>query len=405
MDDLAHRLGRSVEVDTPSFEVVCASAQIGAIDDRRIASIIHRSPPPEPVPWILSHGIQDAVAPVRLPANPEFEMLPRVCFPVRRSGKLCAYLWLFDEPRMTDTEIARVTGFIEPLARLFAHDDGGLHDRAEELGALAAEILGGAEDSVVTALDGGYLPDDGRLTVHVVRLGETVADAADPPEGSSARRLQLELSRLHRSRPFLVTAEAGAVMVVERSRSIVDTDKVLDEVRRAAIVSAVDIEAIGSAGINELGRARTAVRRARFLSDVAALPGWRSRQLSWEDAGAWRLLIGWEFNEASVHAISDDASRLLLAGNRSYWSTVLTYLDNARNSTVTSRQLFIHRATLHYRLERAREIIGDDALEDGWRAAALQIALRLHAALGEGRAEGSTSGAGLPGSGSIPRRR
>ncbi|WP_293953415.1 hypothetical protein [uncultured Corynebacterium sp.] len=91
-DELARELGRSVEVDTPSFEVVCASAQIGVIDNRRIASTIHRSPPPEPVPWILSHGVRSATEPVRLPANPTFEMLARVCFPVWRSGELRAYL-------------------------------------------------------------------------------------------------------------------------------------------------------------------------------------------------------------------------------------------------------------------------------------------------------------------------
>ncbi|QGU08659.1 hypothetical protein COCCU_13845 [Corynebacterium occultum] len=379
-DDLAQELGRSVEVDTPSFEVVCASAQIGAIDERRISSIIHRSPPPEPVPWILSHGVRTAIRPVRLPANPDFEMLPRVCFPVRRAGKLCAYLWLFDEPRMSDGEISRVEEFIDPLAGLFAHDDG-LDERARLLDGLATDILRGAEDAVLRAQRGGYLPDDGRLGIHVIRLGEMLDDA---PAG----RLQRELSRLHRSRSFLVSVDSGMLTVVERSRSETDTAKVLDEVRRAAIISGVKVEAVGSAGVTEAGRARGILRRARFMSEVAALPGMTSPELSWEGAGAWRMLLGWELNETTVHTLSDDATRLLLAGERSYWSTVLAYLDNARNATLTAGELFIHRATLHYRLERAREIIGAEALEDGWRANSLQVALRLHAALaGAGKRE------------------
>lgn len=372
-DELAHELGRSVEVDTPSFEVVCASAQIGVIDNRRIASIIHRAPPPEPVPWILSHGVRTATQPVRLPANPTFEMLPRVCFPVRRDGELCAYLWLFDEPRLTDTEITRVCEFLTPLAALFAHDDG-VDERARLLDSLANGILQGNTDALDRARSGGFLPDDGRLTLHVIRFDIH-------PDADRAGRLQLELSRLHRNRPFLTTLDSGTLVAVERSRSTTDTEAVWDEVRRAAIVSGMSVEAIGSAGIAETGRVQAALRRARFMTEVATLPGIPHSQMSWEHAGAWRLLLGWELNETAVHTISDDASRLLFAGDRSYWPTVLAYLNNGRNTNRTATELFIHRATLHYRLERAREIIGEQALGDGWRAASLQVALQLHAAL------------------------
>lgn len=72
VDALAVELGRSVEVDNPSFEVLCASAQIGPIDQRRISSIIDRTPPPEPLPWLLGFGIQQASGPVRIPANPDY---------------------------------------------------------------------------------------------------------------------------------------------------------------------------------------------------------------------------------------------------------------------------------------------------------------------------------------------
>lgn len=380
-DELAHQLGRSVEVDTPSFEVVCASAQIGAIDERRIASIIHRSPPPEPVPWLLSYGIREAEGPVRLPANPDYGMLPRVCFPVRARGTLLAYLWLFDEPRLSDAEIAQVEEFTTPLAELFRDGDSAAGDQAAALAALAADILAGTEGTLARAQEGGHLPGDGQLTLHVIRLRDAGDDAPAATESDPARRLQLELGRLHRHRPFLVTTEADALLVLERARSAADTARVLDEVRRAGIVTASEVAAVGSAHITGPDLARPALRRARFMSDVAVLPGHHSGQLAWEDAGAWRLLYGWELSDATVPALSEDAHRLILAGGRSHWSTLLCYLDNARNTTLTSEQLFIHRATLHYRLERVREITGGAALDDGWRAAALHAALRLHAGL------------------------
>lgn len=374
-DELARQLGRSVEVDTPSFEVICASAQIGAIDNRRIASIIHRSPPPEPVPWILSHGVRTATEPVRLPANPTFEMLPRVCFPVWRGGKLCAYLWLFDEPKMSDADITQVQDYIEPLAALFTHDDS-LDERATALDALTANILRGEEAALADAQAGAHLPDDGQLTLHVIRL-------ADSPDEHTIRHLRRELNRLHRNRHFLTHFDSGTLIAVERHRSPADTEAILDEVRRAAIVSGVSLGAIGSAALSDISRAREVLRRARFMSEVASLPGTPDTQVCWEDAGAWRILLGWELNSATVHTLSPDATQLLFAGERSYWATALTYLNNGRNTTRTASALFIHRATLHYRLERVRDIIGDDALENGWRATALQVALQLHAALSE----------------------
>src|SRR5699024_626511 len=88
VDELAAQLQRSVVVDNASLEFLCAGAQIGAIDHKRVAAIIDRAPPPDPVPWILSHGIATARHPVRLPDNEEHGMLARVCFPIRQEGSL-----------------------------------------------------------------------------------------------------------------------------------------------------------------------------------------------------------------------------------------------------------------------------------------------------------------------------
>lgn len=123
VDELARDLGRSVEVDNPALEVLSASAQIGAIDDRCLSSIIDRTPPAEPLPWLLGFGIQQAVRPVRIPANPRYGMLPRVCFPVRRAGELCAYLWLFDDPAVDESQMARTLAAVEQLARLVERGD------------------------------------------------------------------------------------------------------------------------------------------------------------------------------------------------------------------------------------------------------------------------------------------
>lgn len=122
------------------------------------------------------------------------------------------------------------------------------------------------------------------------------------------------------------------------------------------------------------------LRPARFCQELARLlPG--AGPVDWEQAGSWRLLYGWQLTAASVAAVSDAAQRLLEAGGPGHWETLLAWLDNGRSTTATSEQLFIHRATLHYRLSRAREVLGEPVLDDGWRTTALHVALRLHAAL------------------------
>lgn len=391
VDDLAESLGRSVAVDNPALELVCASAQIGAIDDRRIAAIIDRSSPPEPVPWMLGYGLQDAVDHVRLPANPDFDMLARVCFPVRRNNRLLGYLWLFDEPPVTDEEIEAATALSGTLAGLLGGGPHGAVGRAGRARTLTSDILGGVEGAVARAVEQGYLPEDGALAVQVVRLEGPAArlDAGGQGDDAVLQRLLFELGRVHPLRPFLVSDGVGGVdgkdvlVVVERSRSASESCRVAADLGQAVASTGARVEAVGSSEIESSGVAEGSMRRARFLSEVAALAGLGEQPLSWENAGAWRLLYGWQLTGATVQALSPEAHRLTMAGNADQWRTALSYLDHGRNTTATSASLFIHRATLHYRLQRIRDVVGG-VLDDGWSSSAFHIALRLHALL-EGR--------------------
>src|SRR5699024_11652829 len=115
--------------------------------------------------------------------------------------------------------------------------------------------------------------------------------------------------------------------------------------------------------MNALSGARNTARRASFIATVAALLGHET--LTWEDAGAWRLLLGWELTPATVSAISPAANALVAEVSPTLWETVLEYLDKARNVTATADTLFIHRATLHYRLDTDGTLLLDCALVDG----------------------------------------
>src|SRR5690606_28334004 len=57
------------------------------------------------------------------------------------------------------------------------------------------------------------------------------------------------------------------------------------------------------------------------------------------------------------------------------YETLAAFLANAGHSQQTASQLFIHRATLHYRLKRVEEITGC-SLDSGEDRLALHLALK-----------------------------
>ncbi|MBW8059409.1 MAG: hypothetical protein FVQ78_03570 [Solirubrobacterales bacterium] len=102
---------------------------------------------------------------------------------------------------------------------------------------------------------------------------------------------------------------------------------------------------------------------ARLAVNVGEAEG--RRLLAFEDTGAYRLLLP---------AMSDDPGELerfyaetiepLSAYDDQYETelvaTVEAYLDNDGNVAATAKQLFTHRHTIRYRLERVRELCGHD---------------------------------------------
>ena len=87
--------------------------------------------------------------------------------------------------------------------------------------------------------------------------------------------------------------------------------------------------------------------------------------LAFEATGSYRLLLS---------AMSDDPAELerffaetvapLVAYDEQYETelvaTVEAYLDNDGNVAATAKQLFTHRHTIRYRLERVKELCGHD---------------------------------------------
>lgn len=380
VDELALQLHRSLEISTPSLNVVCASAQYGPIDSRRALAILNRAPTMEPVPWMMTFGIADSVEPVRLPANSEYEMLARVCIPIRHAGELVGYMWIIDEPHLDAAGLEAAAECAAQLAGLIAKRDEPLAAIVAQRRDLAQGIVEGIEGSLARAQRAEALPQQGQLTVHRLLI--------DAPT-SLRQQLVTALHRPLQRRPFLVHEGYDSLLAIEMPQDGADTRAVLEEVLTAALSAGVRIRCRGTARAADGVSPQTCVSRARFMADVALLTGVEA--MEWERAGAWRMLRSWELSAATVGALSPAAAELIAAGSAGHWESVMAYLERGRNVSATASYLHIHRASLHYRLDRAKAVIGERAFHDGWESACLLVALKLHAALhktGEGEVSG-----------------
>ena len=87
--------------------------------------------------------------------------------------------------------------------------------------------------------------------------------------------------------------------------------------------------------------------------------------LSFEESGAYRLLLpAMSEDPAELERFYAETVEPLVAYDEQYETelvaTVEAYLDNDGNVAATAKQLFTHRHTVRYRLERVKELCGHD---------------------------------------------
>ena len=110
----------------------------------------------------------------------------------------------------------------------------------------------------------------------------------------------------------------------------------------------------------DLYRAGSEARLAVNVGEAEGRP-----LLAFEDTGAYRLLLpAMSEDPAELERFYGETIRPLVDYDEQYETelvaTVEAYLDNDGNVAATAKQLFTHRHTIRYRLERVRELCGHD---------------------------------------------
>jgi sugar diacid utilization regulator len=235
--------------------------------------------------------------------------------------------------------------FVRALLERKITDRGDIEARAAELGT---ELSAGA--GVLIA----------RAVPHVAQTGEW-----------RSRVLAIALRAVRAVSPGALAAEGSQEGEVAEVVAVVPAESE-DRLGRAsdALANELDEGLTGfTIGVSRSRVASDAVdlyragQEALLAANVGEAEG--ARVLAFEHTGAYRLLLpAMSEDPAELERFYSETVEPLVAYDEQYETelvgTVETYLENDGNVAATAQQLFTHRHTIRYRLERARELCGHD---------------------------------------------
>jgi sugar diacid utilization regulator len=235
--------------------------------------------------------------------------------------------------------------FVRALLDRNVTDRGDIEARAAELGT---DLAAGA--GVLIA----------RVVPHVAQTGEW-----------RSRVLAIALRAIRAISPGSLGAEGDQESEGAEVIAIVPADEE-EKLGRAAEALANELDAALKGFTFGVSQSRVALdpvdlyragQEALLAANVGEAEG--ERVLAFEDTGAYRLLLpAMSEDPAELERFYSETVEPLVAYDEQYETdlvtTVETYLDNDGNVAATAQQLYTHRHTIRYRLERARELCGHD---------------------------------------------
>jgi sugar diacid utilization regulator len=239
-----------------------------------------------------------------------------------------------------------------------------------------------AAGDFVRALLGREITDRGDIEARAAELGTDLAVGAGvliaravPHVAQTgewrSRVLAIALRAVRAISPGALGAEGSQEGEGTEAIAIVPADGE-EKLARAADALANELDAGLSGFTVSVSQSRVAMdpvdlyragQEALLAANVGEAEG--TRVLAFERTGAYRLLLpAMSEDPAELERFYSETVEPLVAYDEQYETdlvaTVETYLDNDGNVAATAQQLYTHRHTIRYRLERARELCGHD---------------------------------------------
>ncbi len=237
-----------------------------------------------------------------------------------------------------------------------------------------------AVGSFVNAVLDSEIPDRRDLIARGKELGTDIENgggvlivqlhARQPAEGDWQARALTLVGRAARG------VAPGALASLRRDQVSVivpGPDEAISRRAAESVLRSVDDAMPGFAVV--VGRSRIAIdpldlhraaNEAQLAANVASPDAQATdRLLSFEDTGAYRLLLpAMSDDPAELERFYSDTVAPLIAYDEQYGTELVTtlecFLANDGSMVATNKQLFTHRHTIRYRLERVKELTGLD---------------------------------------------
>jgi sugar diacid utilization regulator len=391
-EGLAARLSRPVAIDDPQLHLLVHTAHDEQVDDLRVTSVLTMQVPEDVLDRVMTTGLADASAPVRVPAWPERGMLSRVAVPVRCEGRLFGYLWLIDDPATLTEDELTMAADAAAAASLILHRERLLGDRRdirdrELLRDLLSDDSGVRAHAASELAGSDRLPPDGAVVVVAVRVGEETLQrvaTAGAELDSALQRMVLHVTPMN---ALAVSRSGGRGLVLvaaSRTSALASVRGHAGELQSwlAKTLEADDVRVgVGSNGRGLL-EAYSSWRAAEDVLRVAAVVPGFGDVASHDELGIYRLLVHLPLEQLPVDAIPAGLRALITSDSGGQLvETLETYLDEAGDARATVDRLQVHRTSLYYRISRIEEITGM-SLGNGGDRLALHLGLKLARLLG-----------------------
>ena len=368
-EQLAEALQRAVIIDDAALRPLAVSAQTGLVDASRVEAVLQRRTSARHRQMLTELGIFKARGPVSIPAT-DPGSLPRLCLPLVHRDRLHGFLWLIDQPPLTETQIERAKAAAAQARRL-------LHQRAARqaaefstFAALADALLRGDERdrgaAARTLTDEAALTGPPPYALAVIRYLDARAGRRD-----DLLRVAGDLRRRAAPGRFVLASPGQDELIAITTQDA--TDVLRDAVRDLPGPQLVT----GTAGAGpRLEAVHAELDNASYAAEVAAAVPAFSRAAEWGQLGSYAVFQYLPRDQAAPERICRGITALLTDRTGMYEATVRAYLDCGANAPRTAALLHIHRTTLYWRLARVADLLAVD-LSRGDDRLKLHLALKL----------------------------
>jgi len=325
VDELGASLAHPVLVEDARHRPIWWSAQ-GQVDGTRMRTILQHEVDPAARALVARLGLPRASGPVRTPAAPEADMLPRWCVPLRSGRELLGYLWVLNgDEAVTEEHLPQIVACAELAAMYLAQTPMTSAGRSRRRAALLARLAAGPDAAAAREL------------IALEELDPAVTVTVQAPRTSSGWPLRGNMSA-HLNPPQREVATSGSPLPLAQLHV-----------------------AVGRAA-----QTRQALRAGALLDRPA-----------WDALGSWHLIAAAppDLAVADVHPGADVLAR---RPRPDLEITARTVLDQGGDIARAAAELHIHRTTLYYRLDRIEALTGVN-LKTSPQRDALHMALRLAA--------------------------